>query len=640
MWCSSAMATCTIAGVIFALAISCLLQVAFGVLQSDVECLTAFKTSVQDPQNQLVSWVIPIKNPDDICKWKGVDCYGNNVPPMYRLNLPGLYLSGTWPEGLRNCSALQQLDLSSNNFTGPIPSNVCTDIPNLVSLNIANNKVGGVIPVELSLCKYLNDLLLQNNFLEGEIPAQIGPMERLKSFNVSYNDLSGLIPSTLLQGTSARASGFPASSFTGNAALCGAPLATCGSSNTKKQISNWGVILGGGIGGFGLVILAAFLLWYFMARSQTLDAAIMMRDEGKWAKQIRNPRSVTVTMFEKPIVRIKLSDLMLATNNFSKDNIIGAGRTGTVYLAAFPDGSQMAIKRLRVCSRSDRQFKAEIEALGHLRHRNLVPLLGYCVVSGERLLVYKHMPNGCVWTRLHTFPAKETNALDWAERVKIATGAARGLTWLHHGCNPRVVHRTISSHIILLDDDNEPRITDFGLARLINPVDAHMRTLVNGEYGEPGYVAPEVLRTLVANTKGDVYSFGVILLELVTGQKPLDVEVSVGPEFSGNLVDYVLMLTNTSRVGEGVDQVIRGKGVDDEILEVFQLACSCVLLGAKDRPSMVEVYQVLRAIGEKYNYTDPSDDDLPALFRNRKNNNNDDDNNNGGGRSIEISISG
>ena len=390
----------------------------------------------------------------------------------------------------------------------------------------------------------------------------------------------------------------------------------------------------------GLVILAAFLLWYFMARSQTLDAAIMMRDEGKWAKQIRNPRSVTVTMFEKPIVRIKLSDLMLATNNFSKDNIIGAGRTGTVYLAAFPDGSQMAIKRLRVCSRSDRQFKAEIEALGHLRHRNLVPLLGYCVVSGERLLVYKHMPNGCVWTRLHTFPAKETNALDWAERVKIATGAARGLTWLHHGCNPRVVHRTISSHIILLDDDNEPRITDFGLARLINPVDAHMRTLVNGEYGEPGYVAPEVLRTLVANTKGDVYSFGVILLELVTGQKPLDVEVSVGPEFSGNLVDYVLLLTNTSRVGEGVDQVIRGKGVDDEILEVFQLACSCVLLGAKDRPSMVEVYQVLRAIGEKYNYTDPSDDDLPALFRNRKNNNNNDDNNNGGGRSIEISISG
>ena len=640
MWCSSAMATCTIAGVIFALAISCLLQVAFGVLQSDVDCLTAFKKSVQDPQNQLVSWVIPIKNPDDICKWRGVDCYGNNVPPMYRLNLPGLYLSGTWPEGLRNCSALQQLDLSSNNFTGPIPSNVCTDIPNLVSLNIANNKVGGVIPVELSLCKYLNDLLLQNNFLEGEIPAQIGPMERLKSFNVSYNDLSGLIPSTLLQGTSARASGFPASSFTGNAALCGAPLATCGSSNTKKQISNWGVILGGGIGGFGLVILAALLLWYFMARSQTLDAAIMMRDEGKWAKQIRNPRSVTVTMFEKPIVRIKLSDLMLATNNFSKDNIIGAGRTGTVYLAAFPDGSQMAIKRLRVCSRSDRQFKAEIEALGHLRHRNLVPLLGYCVVSGERLLVYKHMPNGCVWTRLHTFPAKETNALDWAERVKIATGAARGLTWLHHGCNPRVVHRTISSHIILLDDDNEPRITDFGLARLINPVDAHMRTLVNGEYGEPGYVAPEVLRTLVANTKGDVYSFGVILLELVTGQKPLDVEVSVGPEFSGNLVDYVLMLTNTSRVGEGVDQVIRGKGVDDEILEVFQLACSCVLLGAKDRPSMVEVYQVLRAIGEKYNYTDPSDDDLPALFRNRKNNNNNDDNNNGGGRSIEISISG
>ena len=639
MWCSSAMATYTVAGVIFALAISCLLQVAFGVLQSDVACLTAFKSSVQDPQNQLVSWVIPIKNPDDICKWKGVDCYGNNVPPMYRLNLPGLYLSGTWPEGLRNCSALQQLDLSSNSFTGPIPSNVCTDIPNLVSLNIANNKVGGVIPVELSLCKYLNDLLLQNNLLEGEIPAQIGPMERLKSFNVSYNDLSGPIPSTLLHGTSARASGFPASSFTGNAALCGAPLATCGSSNTKKQISNWGVILGGGIGGFGLVILAAFLLWYFMARSQTLDAAMMMRDEGKWAKQIRNPRSVTVTMFEKPIVRIKLSDLMLATNNFSKDNIIGAGRTGTVYLAAFPDGSQMAIKRLRVCSRSDRQFKAEIEALGHLRHRNLVPLLGYCVVSGERLLVYKHMPNGCVWTRLHTFPAKETNALDWAERVKIATGAARGLTWLHHGCTPRVVHRTISSHIILLDDDNEPRITDFGLARLINPVDAHMRTLVNGEYGEPGYVAPEVLRTLVANTKGDVYSFGVILLELVTGQKPLDVEVSVGPEFSGNLVDYVLMLTNTSRVGEGVDQVIRGKGVDDEILEVFQLACSCVLLGAKDRPSMVEIYQVLRAIGEKYNYTDPSDDDLPALFRHRTNNNNN-NNNNGGGRSIEISISG
>ncbi|KAJ7557334.1 hypothetical protein O6H91_05G122400 [Diphasiastrum complanatum] len=249
-----------------------------------------------------------------------------------------------------------------------------------------------------------------------------------------------------------------------------------------------------------------------------------------------------------------------------------------------------------------------METLGKVRHRNLVPLLGFCVAGAERLLVYKHMINGTLQTRLHE--SDEAESLDWPARLKIGIGAARGLAWLHHSCNPRIIHRNISSSSILLDEDFDARITDFGLARLMNPVDTHISTFVNGDFGDVGYVAPEYTRTLVATVKGDVYSFGVALLELVTGQNPVDVNVE--GDFKGTLVEWVGMLSNNGKFNEAIDKSLKSKGTDNELVQFLRVGCACVLSMPRDRPSMYEVLQLLRAIGEKYHFTD-QDEEVPIV---------------------------
>lgn len=313
-------------------------------------------------------------------------------------------------------------------------------------------------------------------------------------------------------------------------------------------------------------------------------------------------------MFEGSISKMKLSDLMKATNSFSNNNIIGSGRTGTFYKASLVDGPTLMVKRLQESQHSEKEFMSEMQTLGTIKHRNLVPLLGFCMAKKERLLVYKNMPNGNLHDQLH--PAAGECTLDWPLRLKIAIGAAKGLAWLHHSCNPRIIHRNISSKCILLDADFEPKISDFGLARLMNPVDTHLSTFVNGEFGDLGYVAPEYAKTLVATPKGDVFSFGTILLELVTGERPTT--VSKAPEtFKGNLVDWITELSSNSQLHDAIDESLVGKGVDNELFQVLKVSCNCVLSIPKERPTMFEVYQLLRAIGGAYNFTTEDEILLP-----------------------------
>lgn len=297
---------------------------------------------------------------------------------------------------------------------------------------------------------------------------------------------------------------------------------------------------------------------------------------------------------------MKLSDLMKATNNFSNSNIIGTGRTGTVYKATFEDGTAFMVKRLQESQHSEKEFMSEMATLGIVKHRNLVPLLGFCMAKKERLLVYKNMPNGMLHDQLH--PAAGECTLDWPLRLKIAIGAAKGFAWLHHSCNPRIIHRNISSKCILLDAEFEPKISDFGLARLMNPLDTHLSTFVNGEFGDFGYVAPEYTKTLVATPKGDVFSFGTVLLELVTGERPAS--VAKAPEtFKGNLVEWIAELTTNSKLHDAIDESLVDKGDDNELFQFLKVACNCVSETPKQRPTMFEVYQFLRAIGSRYNFT-------------------------------------
>lgn len=311
-------------------------------------------------------------------------------------------------------------------------------------------------------------------------------------------------------------------------------------------------------------------------------------------------------MFDNSVSKMRLSDLMKATNNFSKSNIIGMTRTGTMYKALLPSGCALMVKRLQDSQHLEKEFVSEMKTLGRLKHRNLVPLMGFCMAKRERLLVYKYMENGTLYDQLHCLEP-EARTMDWPMRLKIGIQAARGLAWLHHYCNPRIIHRNISSKCILLDKEFEPKLSDFGLARLMNPIDTHLSTFVNGEFGDLGYVDPEYPRTLVATPKGDVYSFGVVLLELITGEKPT--HVANAPEtFKGSLVEWITDLSSNSLLQTAIDKSLLGKGIDNELTQFLKVACHCVLPTAKERPTMFEVYQLLRAIGENYHFT--TDDEI------------------------------
>ncbi|PIA29587.1 hypothetical protein AQUCO_05800015v1 [Aquilegia coerulea] len=569
---------------------------------TDVYCLTTLKDSLRDPLNYLnSSWNFNNSTEGFICKFSGIDCWHPDENKVLNIRLSDMGLQGQFPKGLQNCSSMTGLDLSSNQLSGPIPSNICKLLPFLTSLDLSSNSFSGEIPLNLSDCIFLNILKLDNNQFIGQIPLQIGNLNRLKTFSVTNNLLSGQIP-TFVNNT------FPPESYSNNRGLCGKPLEVCKGSKRKSHTT---IIIGSAVAGLVVTTLVVAIALYFYSTKVVKKRKEIDVEGNKWAKSIKGTKGIKVSMFEKKISKMRLSDLMKATNNFTKDNIIGfgSGRTGTMYKAVLRDGSSVMIKRLQDSQHSEKQFISEMTALGGVKHRNLVPLLGFCVAKRERLLVYKHMPNGTVYDKVHLVE-NEANVMEWPLRLRIGIGAARGLAWLHHNCNPRIIHRNISSKCILLDEDFEPKISDFGLARLMNPVDTHLSTFVNGEFGDLGYVAPEYARTLVATPKGDVYSFGVVLLELVTGERPTHVAKAI-ESFKGSLVEWITQLSNNSILRDAIDKCLVGKGFDDEVLQFLRVACNCVLPAPKERPTMFEVYQLLRAIGERYNFT--AEDDIFVL---------------------------
>eukprot|EP00250_Pteridium_aquilinum_P014223 c21856_g1_i1 orf=444-2291(+) len=570
------------------------------VSEDDAQCLKEFKNSVKDPKGFLSSWNFSNSTQGYVCSFNGVSCWNVQENKVLGLKLLGAGLSGSFPSGLIQCKALQNLDLSQNDFSGRIPDDVCLQLPYITSLDLSQNSFSGPIPVNLENCVYLRDLQLQQNRLSGELPGGIGILPRLTTLDVSSNLLTGPIPSSYINRSSSSSANpgppFSATSFANNPGLCGPPL-----SNSCSSKPNIGLIVGIAVASAAVVtFLCTLCLCWVLLQARKKENALL-KDEHKWAKRIKAPKSVLVSLFEMPLVKMRFSDLMAATNDFDKQEIIEEGRTGTVYKAVLADGSMLAVKRLCASVHADKDFQAEMDMLGCMRHKNLVPLLGYCAAGSEKLLVYKHMVNGSLKECLHNVP--DDVKPDWIARLKIGIGAARGLAWLHHSCNPRIIHRNISSSSILLDEEYEPRITDFGLARLMNPADTHVSTFVNGDFGDVGYVAPEYSRTLVATVKGDVYSFGVVLLELVTGLKANDV-CTDGGGFKGNLSEWVLFLSSNGRLEEALDMALKGGGIDDELNQFVRVASACILPNPKDRPTMYEVYQLLRAIGEKFNITD------------------------------------
>ncbi|CAJ2645688.1 probably inactive leucine-rich repeat receptor-like protein kinase At5g48380 [Trifolium pratense] len=579
----------------FFLLISC--SMTYGT-DSDIFCLKSIHESLKDPNNYLENWNFDNKTEGFLCKFTGVECWHPDENRVLNLKLPNMGLKGEFPRGIRNCSSLTGLDFSLNSLSKAIPDDISNLLNFVVTLDLSSNDFTGVIPLSLANCTYLNSLKLDRNQLTGQIPLEFASLTRLKMFTVSNNLLTGQVPNF------GKNVAITEADYANNSALCGPPLKAC----TASSKTNTAVIAGAAVGGVTLAALGVAVGLFFYVRRVSHRKKEEDPEGNKWARILKGTKKIKVSMFEKSISKMNLSDLMKATNNFSKSNVIGTGRSGTVYKAVLDDGTSLMVKRLQESQHSEQEFTAEMATLGTVRHRNLVPLLGFCLAKKERLLVYKNMPNGTLHDQLH--PDAGECTMEWSIRLKIAIGAAKGFAWLHHNCNPRIIHRNISSKCIMLDTDFEPKISDFGLARLMNPIDTHLSTFVNGEFGDLGYVAPEYTTTLVATPKGDVYSFGTVLLELVTGERPT--HVAKAPEtFKGNLVEWIMQLSVNSSLKDAIDESLVGKGVDHELFQFLKVACNCVTSTPKERPTMFEVYQFLREIGSRYNFI--TEDEIMVL---------------------------
>ncbi|XP_073261978.1 probably inactive leucine-rich repeat receptor-like protein kinase At5g48380 [Populus alba] len=295
-----------------------------------------------------------------------------------------------------------------------------------------------------------------------------------------------------------------------------------------------------------------------------------------------------ISMLEKRVTRMSYADLKDATDNFSENNVIGQGKMGMLYKASLPNGYVLAVKKLHDSQFLEEQSISELKILGSLRHINVLPLLGFCVESNQRFLVYKYMPNGNLYDWLHPMEEGQEKAMEWGVRVKVAVGLARGMAWLHQNCHTvKIIHLDISSKCILLDQNFQPKLSNFGEAMLVSSTCA---SSVNSEFWEMAFV------------KEDVHGFGVVLLEMITGVDPSNMTAS-----SNNVLnEWIGHLSSSSDFHGAVDKSLIGKGFDAEIIQLLKVACACVDPIPDRRPIMVQVYEDIKAIRERCDLVDES----------------------------------
>ncbi|ESR36487.1 hypothetical protein CICLE_v10029936mg [Citrus x clementina] len=297
-------------------------------------------------------------------------------------------------------------------------------------------------------------------------------------------------------------------------------------------------------------------------------------------------------------------ELSAATGGFSQSNLLGQGGFGYVHKGVLPNGKEVAVKSLRSGSgQGEREFKAEVEIISRVHHRHLVSLVGYCIAGDKRLLVYEYVPNNNLEFHLH---GKGRPVMDWPTRLKIALGSAKGLAYLHEDCHPRIIHRDIKSSNILLDYTFETKVADFGLAKLTTDNNTHVSTRVMGTFG---YLAPEYASSGKLTEKSDVFSFGVMLLELITGRRPIDPTGAM----EDCLVDWArplcLRALDDGNFNEIADPYLEKNYPTEEMARMVACAAASIRHSARRRP---KISQIVRALEGDVSLEDLNDGIKPS----------------------------
>ncbi|KAK1422695.1 hypothetical protein QVD17_17981 [Tagetes erecta] len=482
--------------------------------------------------------------------------------------------SGELPASIVNLEQLTKLDLRNNGFSGGFPKSI-ESLKKLNELNLANNKFSGDIPETIGELFVLNYLDLSGNKFSGKIPVGLQNL-RLNEFNLSSNLLTGDIPPVY-------AKKVYIDSFLGNPGLCGDIEGLCDGKNVTKNVGYvWLLRTIYVITGFILIVGVG---WFYF-RCKNFKNSKECIDGSKW----------TLMSFHK--LSFSEYEIMGALD---EDNVVGSGASGKVYKVVLGNGDIVAVKKLWGGSKKgecenidnesgsvvDNGFDAEVETLGRIRHKNIVRLWCCCSTKTCKLLVYEYMPNGSLGDLLHS---SKSGLLDWPIRYKIAVDAADGLAYLHHDCVPPIVHRDVKSNNILLDGEFGARVADFGVAKVVDGKEKGGNSM-SVIAGSCGYIAPEYAYTLRVNEKSDIYSFGVVILELVTGKRPVD------PKFGEkDLVKWVCSTLSQ----RGLDAVLDPKldsCFKEEICKALNVGLLCTSPLPINRPSMRKVVNMLQEIG-------------------------------------------
>ncbi|XP_068659070.1 receptor protein kinase TMK1-like [Aristolochia californica] len=548
-----------------------------------VTALLSFVSHVNYPITLADSWV-----GDDPCanNWLGVSCKKRKVATV---NLPGHGFNGTLSPSLAALDSLENINFAGNNLSGVIPDNY-TQLKSLKQLNLQDNNLQPPVPKFNTAVRMVLD---GNKLLNG------GGTE------------SPLTPGSSRSPSSPNSS--PDAGSSGDASHRGSSR-----QSSKRALKLW-VITASVLVLFLLLLIS---VWYIFRKkkkgitavpppvvvhpreSSDSEVKIVIADRTNQSSSItaRDSQSIGSSgaqVFESGNLVISVQVLRKVTNNFASHNELGRGGFGTVYKGEFEDGTLIAVKRMEsrvITYKALDEFQSEIAVLSKVRHRHLVSLLGYSIEGNERLLVYEYMPQGALSKHLFQWKKLNLEPLSWKRRLNIALDVARGMEYLHSLAQQSFIHRDLKSANILLGDNFRAKVSDFGLVKLAPDSKQSVATRLAGTFG---YLAPEYAVTGKVTTKADVFSFGVVLMELVTGLRALDDD---RPEENRYLVEWFWRVkSNKEKLMSATDQSL---GVNEETFEsiaiIAELAGHCTARDPNQRPDMGHAVSVLSPLVEKW----------------------------------------